>query len=109
MSICKTELQELFSENPEKWAKDLKVKTSLIYKLLSDKGTIHFNTAETITKAINQIVGYERKIENFFELSELRGYEVERTVTYTYGVGRPVSDEEWISYFRYIFEGRLRV
>lgn len=43
-----------------------------------------------------------------FELSKIKGYEVERTATYTYGVGRPVSDDEWIGYFRYIYEKRMR-
>lgn len=108
MSVCKPILRELFAEDPEGWAKNLKVKTPLIQKLVSGSGTIHADTAEAMTHTINQKTGLGKNIDDFFELSELKGREIERTVTYTYGSGRPISKDEWVSYFRYLYEKRMR-
>lgn len=62
MSVCKTELQELFSEDPEGWAKNLKMREALIRKLASGEGTIHLDTAEAITKAVNERTGLKKTV-----------------------------------------------
>ncbi|MFZ4461548.1 MAG: hypothetical protein ACOYN2_03265 [Patescibacteria group bacterium] len=108
MTACKDILKSLFAEDLEGWANNLKVKTSLIEKLVVGNGTIHLDTAKAMTETINQKTGLNKTVSDFFELSELKGYQAERVVTYGYGSGRPVSKDEWVSYFRYIFEKRIR-
>lgn len=77
-------------------------------RLLFKQDTINIQTARKIVDGVNRHVKGGWRVETFFYPEKIRGYEQERTVTYEYGKGRPVSEDEWISYFRYIFEKRIR-
>lgn len=83
----------------------LKIDKRILEKLLSWKWTILYKTALKILKKAQEVSRRVYILKDLFYLNELRWYEIERKVIYTY-TEKQLSDEDWASLIRYILEKR---
>ncbi len=98
-------LQEILSDLP-KWSKILKIDPRVLGKMTRGEGTIHIKTAQKMLDAIMEHTGEEKKLEDVFILSELKGYESERKVVYEESENQ-FTKNDWISIIRYVIEKRF--
>jgi len=76
MAVCKENLLKFLKEDTvDSWARFLKTDIRIIEKLLDGTGTIHVKTAQKIVDRINERTGDKFKLDTFFNLEELKGYE----------------------------------
>lgn len=108
MSAFREKTHAMFSDWTKKWAKLIWVDEATLKRLLFEQDSINLSTAQKIMEVANEKTKENWTVETFFHPEKIRWYDTERTVTYEYGGGRPVSKDEWISYYRYIFEKRIR-
>jgi hypothetical protein len=98
-------LQEILSDLP-KWSKILKIDPRVLAKMTRGEGTIHIKTAQKMLDALIEHTGEEKKLEDIFILSKLKGYESERKVIYEESENQFTKDD-WISIVRYVIEKRF--
>jgi hypothetical protein len=105
ISPCKTLLLDFLQDDLVWWARYLKTDIRILRKLQDGTGTIHLKTAMKIMERIDKETWEKNDIENYFILSELKGYEKERKVIYEESENLFTKDD-WISIVRYIIEKR---
>lgn len=98
-------LQEILSDLP-KWSKILKIDPRVLGKMTRGDGTIHIKTAQKMLDTLIEHTGEEKKLEDIFILSELKGYESERKVIYEESQDQ-FTKNDWISIVRYVIEKRF--
>ena len=98
-------LQEILSDLP-KWSKILKIDPRVLGKMTRGEGTIHIKTAQKMLNTLIEHTGEEKKLEDIFILSELKGYESERQVIYEESQDQ-FTKNDWISIVRYVIEKRF--
>ena len=98
-------LQEILSDLP-KWSKILKIDPRVLGKMSRGEGTIHIKTAQKMLDALIEHTWEEKKLEDIFILSELKGYESERKVIYEEFQDQ-FTKNDWISIVRYVIEKRF--
>ena len=98
-------LQEILRDLP-KWSKIFKIDPRVLGTMTRGEGTIHIRTAEKMLDALIEHTGEEKKLEDVFILSELKGYETERKVVYEESADQ-FTKNDWISIVRYVIEKRF--
>lgn len=98
-------LQEILRDLT-KWSKILKIDSRVLAKITHGESTIHIKTAQKMLDALIEHTGEEKKLEDVFILSELKGYESERKVIYEESRDQFTKDD-WISIVRYVIEKRF--
>lgn len=105
-NALKPNLVELFKTDPVSFEKILHMDTRVLKKIINRKGTLHISTARTIMERLKTMDGSYKNMEDFFILSELKGYEWERKVIYEESSDL-FSKNDWISIVRYVIEKRF--
>jgi len=108
MAVCKENLLKFLKEDTvDSWARFLKTDIRIIEKLLDGTGTIHVKTAQKIVDRINERTGDKFKLDTFFHLEELKGYEKWREIIVEYGKD-PMDTEEWVSIVHFVLTKKFR-
>jgi hypothetical protein len=85
----------------------MKFDARTIMKLIEGNGNITYKTAEKWTKILNEYTKEARTIDEYFLVSELKGYDRERSVAIEYGT-EPMDTEKWISIVHFILTKKFR-
>ena len=106
MSLFKSEFHQELSLNPKLWASRFGIPEAQIRKLLAWEGTIHSKTAEKFRGIYAKLFKREFAIDDLFDTSCFKWADT-RTVVHEFWVN-PLSEEEKVGVFRYLFEKRFK-